>query len=418
MAIGYACLTKSVPSTDYRHCLLGRADRATLSEVSAYNLDHLSHAVSYAIDHAVGLFRISSDIVPFASKPGIYPEWKEDNRYRLAAIGALAREGGLRLSMHPGQYTVLDSPHPAVVENSIAELRYHADLLDSMGLDRSHKIILHIGGTYGEKEEATKRFCDRYRQLDRTIRDRLVLENDERSFTIADVLAIAETVGSPVVFDNLHHSINGPELRRSPRQWIERCATTWKPEDGRQKIHYSQQDPDKHAGAHSPTIRIGPFLDFRSEIEDLDCDIMLEVKDKNISALKCINCTTWPLEETVLWEEWGRYRLAVSERSLEAILQIPSMLEYQDRSTARAFYERLEQVLERKQERSQVLSTVRQVYDLYTELFTRKERARFERVLADYGHATVDQDTVKRALGRLCEIYDIGEVLTSYYYLQ
>jgi len=99
-------------------------------------------------------------------------------------------------------------------------------------------------------------------------------------------------LNAPVIFDNLHHLINPCDKQKSDFFWINHCKTTWKKKDGYQKIHYSQQNPIKKLGSHSESIRINDFMDFYERLERKDLDIMLEVKDKNLSAIKCINCTS------------------------------------------------------------------------------------------------------------------------------
>lgn len=319
MAIGYACIVLDVPGLNLKTCTLKYATDEKLRHVTLHNLWVLSDVIDYNDKNGIRLFRISSNIIPFGSHPVNKLEWWNDYRELLSGIGSKIRNSGIRVSMHPGQYTILNSPDPAVVERSIEDLRYHTRFLDSLGVDRSHKIILHIGGVYGNKELSANRFIESCRRLPDAIKNRLVLENDEKSYNIADILTIAENVGLPVVFDNLHHSFNPPSagsflstVSRSTSTkmpdssssantslfadaslfwWIERCRNTWRPVDGRQKIHYSQQLPGGKPGAHSLTIDMNEFMDFYSSLLYQDIDIMLEVKDKNLSALKCVHFT-------------------------------------------------------------------------------------------------------------------------------
>ena len=416
MAIGYACQTLAVPKTDLKHCLLKNADESTLLQVGAYNLAHLENALSYAISQGIRLFRISSDIIPLASKSGINFPWESLFSEKLKTIGEQIRRGGLRVSMHPGQYTVLNSPHPSVVENSIADLGYHTKFLDSLSLGSNHKVILHIGGTYGDKEEAAKHFCQQYRQLDQSIKNRLILENDDKNFTIEEVLVIARETGAPVVFDNLHHEINPPTREQSDGRWIEACKKTWKPQDGRQKIHYSQQDGKKKKGSHSATISIDPFLSYVSSLGTQDLDIMLEVKDKNISALKCMYCLEPPQDKAILWREWERYRYLVSERNLFSIFEIQDLLGAQDNTTSVTFYRMLENILEQEPEREQSITTARELFNLFAEKTTTQEASRFQRALQRYREAKISLASLKKQLQGLCEKYAVEEAITSYYF--
>lgn len=89
----------------------------------------------------------------------------------FSTIGAYIRENGLRVSMHPGQYCVINSLREDVVARSIDELFYHASILEAMGLDATHKMVLHIGGVYGDKAQAMQRFAQVYQTLDPIIKN-------------------------------------------------------------------------------------------------------------------------------------------------------------------------------------------------------------------------------------------------------
>lgn len=273
-----------------KSCIMKNATEERLKELIEYNLSSLDHILDYNIKNGILLFRISSDIIPFGSSPVNSLNWSEIFEQRFIRLGDKIKKSGMRVSMHPGQYTVLNSPNQEIVERAILDLNYHVRFLDSLGLSSEHKIILHIGGVYGNKEEAIERFCNNYLKLEEAVRRRLVIENDDKSYHIKDVLDIGKRIGIPVVFDNLHHNAKPAEENRLLQYWLDECRKTWLPKDGTQKIHYSQQNTDKKAGSHSENIRIDEFLQFISELSNEDLDIMLEVKDKNISAIKCINC--------------------------------------------------------------------------------------------------------------------------------
>jgi UV DNA damage endonuclease len=192
----------------------------------------------------------------------------------------------MRVSMHPGQFTVLNSPRRDVVASSIQELDYHTGFLDALGIPESHKIVVHLGGVYGDKARSLDRFIQTYKALGPRVRSRLVIENDEHCYSLADALKVAQAVSVPVVFDVFHHRWN-PSLPQHPlRSLVELAARTWRRRDGRPKIHYSNQWPGKAPGTHSKTIRLKRFEEFYEQIEDFDLDIMLEVKDKERSVLK------------------------------------------------------------------------------------------------------------------------------------
>ena len=210
MRIGYACQTLGVPAADYRGCLAKNATPSALTTLIEHNLGSLANAIAYNIRENIRLFRITSDLIPFGSSPVNELPWWSLFAPQLASIGAQIRRSNLRVSLHPGQYTVLNSPRPEVVCRAVADLDYHARILDALALGPEHKIILHVGGVYGDKTAAISRFVDVFLSLDENVRRRLVIENDDRCYTIADVLGLGRQLAAPVVFDNLHHRLNPP----------------------------------------------------------------------------------------------------------------------------------------------------------------------------------------------------------------
>jgi UV DNA damage endonuclease len=311
MSIGYACLTIGVPGTNLSRCILRNATELNLRKIITANLLALEAMIDYNIENHIRLFRISSDIIPFASHPVNNILWWEDYKDLFLRIGKKIRNGRVRVSMHPGQYTVINSSDEKVVCNAIRELEYHNRFLEVLGMDPSCKLILHIGGVYGNKQKAMETFVNNYAKLDKSIRDRLVIENDDKNYTIEEVLAISKETGAPVVFDNLHHEVNPPEKIQTETMWLQECAKTWGEGDGKQKIHYSLQKEGASVGSHSNTIYLSPFLKFYNKLPNKNIDLMLEVKDKNLSALKCNNITAKGVPIESLNREWDRYKLLV-----------------------------------------------------------------------------------------------------------
>lgn len=282
--IGYACINTLLPSPN-RTCRLERATPERLLDLARANLAALATILEWNAAHGVRLFRITSEVIPFASHPVNQLPWSEILQPELAEVAGLVQAGGMRVSMHPGQYTVLNSLRPEVVQNSIAELEYHARFLDSLGLDSSHKIVLHLGGVFGDKAASLERFAANSARLPENVLARLVLENDEKSYTLADALEAARQVDLPVVFDVFHHAWNLSFAGEGLRSLVERAAVTWRSQDGRPKLHYSDQWPGKPPGAHSQSVDVKAFKTFYQQIVDLEVDVMLEVKDKEQSVL-------------------------------------------------------------------------------------------------------------------------------------
>jgi UV DNA damage endonuclease len=292
--IGYACLCIGCPGEGYRTCTQKSISGERLRALSAHNLSVLDRTVDYNIQNGILLFRITSDLIPFGSSPLNTLPWQELFAPELRSIGEKIRKSGMRVSMHPGQYTVLNAEDKHVVKRAILDLRYHSSVLDGLGLGAEHKLVLHVGGVYGDKKAAVRRFAARYSELDAGIRKRLVLENDDTSYTIGDTLNLGTALGIPVVYDTLHNAVNPCDAEKTDADWIGACRDTWRPADGTQKIHYAQQEPGKKPGSHSATIRIGEFMEFYGSLGERKPDIMLEVKEKNLSAVKCIRSISEP----------------------------------------------------------------------------------------------------------------------------
>jgi len=258
-----------------------------LQETVRENLDCLLRILQYNRDHDLFFFRIGSQLVPFASHPVNQFNWQEYFVPRFRAIGRFALEHEMRLSMHPDQFILINSPDEGVFERSVAELRYHVQVLDLMGLPPSAKVMIHVGGVYQDRETSLHRFIERYALLEPAIRQRLVIENDDVSYPFADCLTLHRATGVPVVFDCFHHSI----LNRgeSLAEVMPLFAATWKAEDGLPLSHYSSQQPDERAGKHADTIDLSDFERFLQMTKPYDLDIMLEIKDKEASALRAID---------------------------------------------------------------------------------------------------------------------------------
>ncbi len=230
--------------------------------------------------------RITSDIIPFGSHDICEFDWQSYFSDRLENIGKKLKDYGFRVTMHPGQYTVLNSIKEDVYRRSLEDLRYHTDFLDFLGLDRTAKVNIHVGGVYGDKERSKLRFEKRYRKLPESIKRRLVIENDDKSYTTKDCLDISKSTGIPVTFDNLHHSLknNGESLT----EIMELISKTWRPEDGRPIVHYSSQAKDGNPGSHAETLDLEHFRNFIKDTVQYSFDLVLEIKDKEKSAAKAI----------------------------------------------------------------------------------------------------------------------------------
>ena len=269
------------------------------------SLDRLEAILGYLEDNAIGFYRMATGLAPYASHPDL-PQFRDQPRAcaeRLAAIGARVRDAGIRLSTHPGQYTVLNSEDERVAALAVEELEVQAEILDGMGLAPEAVVVLHVGGAAGGTTAALDRFARGFERLSDAARARLVVENDDRAFGLADVLALAERIGRPVVWDVLHHHCHDP-ARIPDREALALAAATW-PAGVTPKVHFSSprtavEERRRRVGrrversvalpslrAHADLVDPIAFEHFlAATVAGRDVDVMLECKAKDLALLR------------------------------------------------------------------------------------------------------------------------------------
>ena len=416
MSIGYGCLNIGTPNTNIRSVMQRNATPEKLTEVTAHNLEALEKMVDYNIANDIRLYRISSDLIPFGLSPVNALDWPEIHKEDFERVGAKIRKSGMRVSLHPGQYTVLNSPTEDVGERAIADLIYHDKILAALGTDTTNKIVLHVGGIYGDKKEAIERFEQNFRRLPETVQNRLILENDDRLYNIEEVLELAHRLQIPAVYDNLHHAINPPASGGADPYWIAEAKKTWKMTDGNQKIHYSQQAPGKRPGAHTDTIDLETFLTFHDQLEDKQIDIMLEVKDKNLSAIKCQNATTTAPKVTLLEKEWGRYKYTILEKSPAVYQAIRTLLKDKEAYPVQEFYRLIDTAFAAEPSPGYAENAAAHVWGYFKKHATETERRQYEKNLSNYRNNTGTLATLKHQLFKLAEKYETDYLLQSLYF--
>ncbi|CAF3432576.1 unnamed protein product [Rotaria sp. Silwood1] len=282
MKIGYPCICTSLCTANHAFRLTNYTNEKCL-EITNQNLICLQKILEYNIQHGFYFFRISSQTVPFASHSICTIDWTKHFSSTLRQIGQYIKDNDCRISMHPDQFCLINAKDDNIINKSIAELDYHCRLLDEMDLDSNAKIQIHVGGVYGDKKASMDRFIEKYKtKLSDSLRRRLVIENDDRLFSVQDCLYIHEHTRIPILFDNLHHAClnNGETMIEAMKQ----CFATWS-NDQCPMIDYATQQTGKRIGAHADHIDEKHFESFIRETRDLQFDIMLEIKDKEQSAI-------------------------------------------------------------------------------------------------------------------------------------
>ncbi|HDP93814.1 MAG TPA: UV DNA damage repair endonuclease UvsE [Candidatus Aminicenantes bacterium] len=284
MRIGYPCINRGIGCSAGRTFRLAGYTPQRFREKVSENLACLRRILEFNRREGLLFFRISSDTVPFASHSVCDVDWAFEFAAELVELGEIIKQSGMRISMHPDQFVLINAEKSVIVEASIRELAYHAAFLDAMGLDRQARIQIHVGGLYGDREGALSRFVEVFAGLSQTLRQRLAVENDDRRFSMRDCLWIHERTQIPVICDNLHHRLlnHGESLG----QVMEAAAGTWSNATGPLMVDYSSQYPGGRPGRHVEHLDAHDFNAFLDQTQGLDFDLMLEVKDKEKSALK------------------------------------------------------------------------------------------------------------------------------------
>ena len=270
------------------------------------SLGYLDAIFDYLHRHKIEMYRMTSDLAPYATHPDL-PQFHNQMREfekDLRRTGSRARSLGLRLSLHPSQFIVLNSPDAAVREKSIWDLRVQAELLDAMELDSEAVMVIHAGGSYGDLESGIDRWCQTWERLPERVRARLVLENDDTRFSAANILRIHARTGVRLVFDIQHFWCLNPE-GLPLRPTFEKFLSTWPP--GQQpKMHFSSPRTemrevsrrDRKTGkqktvlqqpiwtGHADFNHPFEFITFCRSMTDLDFDVMLEAKAKDLALLR------------------------------------------------------------------------------------------------------------------------------------
>ena len=273
------------------------------------SLGHLCENFTYLRRHNIHMYRMGSDLAPYATHPDMpqFHSMVRDSAADLAYAGKLAREADIRLSFHPSQFIVLNSENEELTKKSMWDLDSQAEMLDLMECGPEARMVIHVGGAYGDRPSGCDRWCQTWKRLSEPVRRRLVLEHDDIRYSAADVLRIHDETGVPLVFDYQHFWCFNPEgLALLPT--LERMLKTW-PAGVRPKIHFScartelreikrkNRKTKKIETVLQPPIWTGhadynnPFetLTFLRSIAHLDTDIMLEAKAKDLALIRLRN---------------------------------------------------------------------------------------------------------------------------------
>ncbi|PEY33994.1 UV damage endonuclease UvsE [Bacillus cereus] len=269
---------------------LGKQEREEkLYNITMQNLMHTLRILHYNIAHEIPLYRLSSSIVPLATHPEVDFDYIDIFKPFWRKMGELIREHNLRVSFHPNQFTLFTSEKPHITDNAVLDMTYHYNVLDAMGLADSSYINIHIGGAYGNKEKALLRFHENLKKLSFHIKQQMTLENDDKTYTASETLAVCKLERIPFVFDYHHHMAN---LCDEPLEaLLPAIFKTWDHTNTIPKVHISSPKSEKEFRSHAnyiDTAFINSFLHIAKAVNQ-DFDIMIESKQKDLALFQLVD---------------------------------------------------------------------------------------------------------------------------------
>ncbi|UCC79276.1 MAG: UV DNA damage repair endonuclease UvsE, partial [Candidatus Zixiibacteriota bacterium] len=250
-----------------------------LSEIVLHNAQSLEDALEYCLRNQIGAFRVKSEIFPLRTHPvagyelNELPEWEKIHSH-FNKGRSFAKKHDIRLTFHPDQFVVLNSPRPEVVSNSIRELEHHGEMAELLGAD---VINIHAGGVYGDKKAALGRLEINTGRLSARVRQRLTLENDDKSYSPADLLPFCRDTAIPFVYDVHHHRCLKDAT--TEEKTTSAALTTW---DREPLFHVSSPLngwKGKYPERHNDYIDV---RDFPARWMDLKVTIEVEAKAKEL----------------------------------------------------------------------------------------------------------------------------------------
>lgn len=260
-----------------------------LERIAQANLKNCLRLLKHNAAHDIRFFRFSSRIIPLANHEAL-EEWDfmAPLTSQLNEIGEFVSRNNMRTGFHPDHFVLLNSPKKEILKASLQNLQLHYDLLKKMGNGTKHKCVIHVGGSYKNKEIALERFVEHWAFVPRHIQEMIILENDDKTFNLQNTLYLCEKLNIPCVFDYHHHLANHEE-----ENWVDywpRITSTWEGSPLPVKMHISSPRGQEEFRAHNDFIDLEMFLSFLKEVNgsvpQIDC--MIEAKQKDRALFRLI----------------------------------------------------------------------------------------------------------------------------------
>lgn len=289
--LGYVAITNTLDITSSKTLTYTNYQKLEdagnrIDSVIRDNLTNLIEILKYNVKNNIHFYRITSKLIPLATKDDVKFDYIKPYKKYYDEIAYLINFNGIRVDFHPDQFVVLNSTNKIVVQKSIDILEYHYKLLEAMNV-KDKLLVLHVGSnTFGKKNSLT-RFINSFNKLPSYLKKCIALENDDKIFTIDDVLYLCERLSIPCILDYHHHICN--YINYDIRLYLDRILNTW---TNTPKMHFSSPKSKlkREFRSHSDYINGDDFISFLEVLKHYkrDIDIMLEVKSHDDALFRLI----------------------------------------------------------------------------------------------------------------------------------
>lgn len=283
-----ATSSSTVTFTNYNKISTEEKKLEKLKAVTLSNLNALEQILQYNVKNNIHFYRITSALIPLVTHPevkywGHREIFKDDFKY----IGNLIKKSKMRVDTHPDEFNVINSVNPKVVENTTINLMRQVEWFEDFDYDEG-KLVLHVGGATGGKEKAIERFISNFKEFPSEIRNRIIIENDDKTYTAKETLELCKILDIPMVLDVHHHNCNNND--ENIEEMLDDIFNTWNKEKLPPKLHFSSPREGGYDRKHSDFINSKEFVKFIDKAKTInrDLDIMLECKEKDAALIQLV----------------------------------------------------------------------------------------------------------------------------------
>lgn len=290
--LGYACISKTLSNVTTSSTITYTTfqkdkDYKKIDTAIKSNLNALKEILTYNIKNSIHFFRLSSKLIPLATKSDVIFDYIDPYKDYYNSIAKIIKDNKLRIDFHPDEFCVLNSTKSEVVKNSIAILEYHYNLLKALEI-KNKILVLHIGGNTFGKKNSISRFINNFNTLSKDIQESIAIENDDKIFNIRDCVYISKNINVPVILDYHHHICNHDEL--DINDYLKDILSSW--HNTTPKMHFSspKNKTKKDFRSHNDYINVDAFINFIDLLKPFnhDIDIMIEAKAKDEALFRLV----------------------------------------------------------------------------------------------------------------------------------